>query len=295
MGSDVADSRAKRDMDILQSFFNEGGDSELLDGPQELSELSGQGPFAIDSSIPSTNLGGAGTCDAAATDATLWEDPFCVTTTAINSTMMEAEASGDVVSGSSDMQLSDSMSAPEGSPDDMGILAKALDFSETQADGFGEGLADFALANSSSNPKDALPTHANAPHPEKKASGQGVASDSCEEKTRAQSHGSPVEHRSPKVEGKDGDIESTHSSDASRGTPRDKTTQRKLRNKESARRYREKQVAKRRQLENFTRNLADQNQQLEMLHDKLLSLTCAPPGGRPGPQTSTTPLQDINN
>jgi Basic region leucine zipper len=55
---------------------------------------------------------------------------------------------------------------------------------------------------------------------------------------------------------------------------RDKSTQRKLRNKESARRYREKQVAKRRQLEEYTRSLAEQNRELESLHEKLLTLTC---------------------
>lgn len=81
--------------------------------------------------------------------------------------------------------------------------------------------------------------------------------------------------------------------------PKDKTVQRKLRNKESARRYREKQVAKRRQLENYTRSLADQNQQLEALHEKLLSLSCGQnppsiPPGRSGPIGNTPPLQDIN-
>jgi hypothetical protein len=55
---------------------------------------------------------------------------------------------------------------------------------------------------------------------------------------------------------------------------RDKSTQRKLRNKESARRYREKQVSKRRQLEEYTRSLAEQNRELESLHEKLLTLTC---------------------
>jgi hypothetical protein len=58
--------------------------------------------------------------------------------------------------------------------------------------------------------------------------------------------------------------------------PRDKSTQRKLRNKESARRYREKQVAKRRQLEDYTRSLAEQNRELESLHEKLLSMTFGP-------------------
>jgi hypothetical protein len=62
------------------------------------------------------------------------------------------------------------------------------------------------------------------------------------------------------------------------GKPRDKTTQRKLRNKESARRYREKQVAKRRQLEDYTRSLAEQNRELESLHEKLLSMTFGPGG-----------------
>lgn len=55
---------------------------------------------------------------------------------------------------------------------------------------------------------------------------------------------------------------------------KEKLAQRKLRNKESARRYREKQVARRRQLENFTRTLAEQNRELEALHDRLLALTC---------------------
>jgi hypothetical protein len=58
------------------------------------------------------------------------------------------------------------------------------------------------------------------------------------------------------------------------GKYRDKSTQRKLRNKESARRYREKQVAKRRQLEDYTRNLVEQNRELESLHERLLTLTC---------------------
>jgi Basic region leucine zipper len=58
------------------------------------------------------------------------------------------------------------------------------------------------------------------------------------------------------------------------GKFRDKSTQRKLRNKESARRYREKQVAKRRQLEDYTRSLAEQNRELESLHERLLTLTC---------------------
>lgn len=56
---------------------------------------------------------------------------------------------------------------------------------------------------------------------------------------------------------------------------RDKLAQRKLRNKESARRYREKQVARRRHLEHYTRTLSEQNRELECLHDRLLSLTCA--------------------
>lgn len=55
---------------------------------------------------------------------------------------------------------------------------------------------------------------------------------------------------------------------------KDKLAQRKLRNKESARRYREKQVARRRQLENYTRSLTEQNRELEIIHDKLLRLTC---------------------
>ncbi|CAN8073083.1 unnamed protein product [Agarophyton chilense] len=55
---------------------------------------------------------------------------------------------------------------------------------------------------------------------------------------------------------------------------KDKLAQRKLRNKESARRYREKQVARRRQLENYTRTLSEQNRELEVLHHKLLTLTC---------------------
>ena len=55
---------------------------------------------------------------------------------------------------------------------------------------------------------------------------------------------------------------------------KEKLAQRKLRNKESARRYREKQVARRRQLENFTRTLTEQNRELESLHDRLLTLTC---------------------
>jgi len=55
---------------------------------------------------------------------------------------------------------------------------------------------------------------------------------------------------------------------------KEKLAQRKLRNKESARRYREKQGARRRQLENFTRTLAEQNRELEALHDRLLALTC---------------------
>lgn len=56
-----------------------------------------------------------------------------------------------------------------------------------------------------------------------------------------------------------------------------KLAQRKLRNKESARRYREKQVARRRQLENYTRTLTQQNRELELLHQKLLSLACERP------------------
>lgn len=55
---------------------------------------------------------------------------------------------------------------------------------------------------------------------------------------------------------------------------KEKLAQRKQRNKESARRYREKQVARRRQLENFTRSLAEQNRELEALHDRLLALAC---------------------
>lgn len=55
---------------------------------------------------------------------------------------------------------------------------------------------------------------------------------------------------------------------------KDKLAKRKLRNKESARRYREKQVARRRQLENYTRSLTEQNRELENLHDRLLTLTC---------------------
>lgn len=281
-------------MDLLQKLFNGEGESELLDGSQDLDELSGQEPFAIGASIPSANISAAEACDAAATDA-LWEDPFCVSSVAMASTMLGAEASGDGISGSSDMQLSDCMSAQGGSPDDMGILAKALDFSETPADGFGDGLGNFSLANSDPGTKDVLQAHITAPVGRKEGSDQGDASDSCKQKAPAQSPAPTGEHRLPKAEDKEGDIESTHSSAASRGKPRDKTTQRKLRNKESARRYREKQVAKRRQLENFTRNLADQNQQLEMLHDKLLSLTCAHPPARPSPQTGTTPLQDINS
>lgn len=54
----------------------------------------------------------------------------------------------------------------------------------------------------------------------------------------------------------------------------DKLAQRKLRNKESARRYREKQVARRRQLENYTRTLTEQNRELELLHERLIRLTC---------------------
>lgn len=55
---------------------------------------------------------------------------------------------------------------------------------------------------------------------------------------------------------------------------KDKLAQRKLRNKESARRYREKQVARRKQLENYTRTLTEQNRELEILHQKLLRMTC---------------------
>lgn len=62
--------------------------------------------------------------------------------------------------------------------------------------------------------------------------------------------------------------------DADAARAKDKLAQRKLRNKESARRYREKQVARRRHLEHYTRSLADQNRELESLHDRLLSLTC---------------------
>lgn len=76
--------------------------------------------------------------------------------------------------------------------------------------------------------------------------------------------------------------------------PRDKSTQRKLRNKESARRYREKQVAKRRQLEDFTRTLAEQNRELESLHEKLLSLTCRQPGSFRESEGMCAPLQNIN-
>lgn len=55
---------------------------------------------------------------------------------------------------------------------------------------------------------------------------------------------------------------------------KEKLAQRKLRNKESARRYREKQVARRKQLENYTRTLSEQNRELELLHQRLLTLTC---------------------
>lgn len=75
---------------------------------------------------------------------------------------------------------------------------------------------------------------------------------------------------------------------------RDKSTQRKLRNKESARRYREKQVAKRRQLEDFTRSLAEQNRELESLHEKLLALTCGQTGAAEKSNGLCNPLQDIN-
>lgn len=71
---------------------------------------------------------------------------------------------------------------------------------------------------------------------------------------------------------------------------KEKLAQRKLRNKESARRYREKQVARRRQLENFTRTLAEQNRELEALHDRLLALTCQ----RRMRTSQTPPQQPIN-
>lgn len=281
-------------MDLLQKLFNEEDEPELLDGSQGLDELSGQEPFAIDAAIPSASLGGAEACGGGATDA-LWEDPFCISSVEMPSGMLDAEASGDGISGSSDMQLSDSVSAEDGNPVDIGILAKALDFSQTPADAFVEGLGNFSLSNPNPDAKGELQANNFILSSRKEFSDRGDVSESCKPREPAQSNVLAVNHRLPKVEDKDGDIETTHSSTPLRGKPRDKTTQRKLRNKESARRYREKQVAKRRQLENFTRNLADQNQQLEVLHDKLLSLTCAHPVGRPGPQTSTTPLQDINS
>lgn len=73
---------------------------------------------------------------------------------------------------------------------------------------------------------------------------------------------------------------------------KEKLAQRKLRNKESARRYREKQVARRRQLENFTRTLAEQNRELEALHDRLLALTCQ--RRMRSSQTQQQPINSIN-
>lgn len=82
---------------------------------------------------------------------------------------------------------------------------------------------------------------------------------------------------SPPADGtSSGDSASTSARGAQSPSARakEKLAQRKLRNKESARRYREKQVARRRQLESFTRTLAEQNRELEALHARLLALTC---------------------
>lgn len=103
----------------------------------------------------------------------------------------------------------------------------------------------------------------------------------------------PVKPASPAPSSSGADSESqsanTHREPLSEADrQKEKLAQRKQRNKESARRYREKQVARRRQLENFTRTLAEQNRELEALHDRLLALACdrrlrtvAPPSGPP--------------
>lgn len=283
-------------MDLLQNLFSDGDDSQLLEASEAFEGLDGQEPFEIHASLTSPGLGEVEARDAAVAD-TLWDDAFSDPTTAMESAILEAEAGGEVGSGSSDMQLSDDISAQGGSPDDMGAIANALSFSATPSNDFGEGMGGFALASAMPGSKctDAPQENLIVPQHGKERVPQEDASESHCRKAPAQSQASSGENILLKVEDKEADVESSHSSPPSRGKPRDKTTQRKLRNKESARRYREKQVAKRRQLENFTRNLADQNQQLEMLHDKLLSLTCAHPNGRPGAQASNTPLQDINN
>lgn len=88
-------------------------------------------------------------------------------------------------------------------------------------------------------------------------------------------HTSPASSNPMAVESAEkGKLKVSNTDAAAASKLKDKSVQRKLRNKESARRYREKQVAKRRQLEDYTRSLAEQNRELESLHQRLLSLTC---------------------
>jgi hypothetical protein len=279
----------RRKMDILQSLLSERAETGLLTGTSNLDAVHVSDSFPIDSQRASRG-GGLQQVHETSRHDSLWEDSFPNPRMLISAPEFDLGPSRNGCQDSHGKQLSaDTFKVEESDvvkPTD-GILS----FPDTLDADFDDPLCDFTLAST---------THAVAdfeqveflPGQEHERL-QRTSFEKCHREMDGAGHPDAADPRLSKQEDTEADETAAHSLVGEK--PRDKTTQRKLRNKESARRYREKQVAKRRQLEKFTRNLADQNQQLEMLHDKLLSLTCSHTAGRTGAHMSNGPLQDINN
>lgn len=301
-------------MDLLSSLLPDSPDCDLLGNPADLGGFDVDGTFGLQDSAPAAS-------SAAAADefdpADLWQDAFDTPGTLC----AEADAVSHVGQSSGAFDVPEFPPGIDGIGEGLGNATAAVDSlvdADPPNDADSLAFADNLISGSEFQDTGFFPfqdvVHLDSQHV---GSGQGIVQDSScasplqenklpgnectasasetKESPSLQLLRSVPPSAKPALDLVSGGSGASSEARApARGKPRDKTTQRKLRNKESARRYREKQVAKRRQLENFTRSLADQNQQLELLHDKLLSLTCGQPDARPGPVINTAPLQDMN-
>jgi hypothetical protein len=279
-------------MDLMNGLLPGPSGCSLLDSAPTLDAFDVGVAFPTDAGPPSEQTGES-------VDGTdLWRDAFGDTDIASAVPVLSIVPTADSLNLSAiSPDLGPGLSVDGGECGKEDEVDDILSFSDTvispEYGGFSSFSLERALSDAGHHPFHQPPPQENR-QPSKGAGAKSGTRNRREQATAT--HNANASKAAPSLvaqpaEGEDmeDDVGRSHA-----GRPRDKTTQRKLRNKESARRYREKQVAKRRQLENFTRSLADQNQQLELLHDKLLSLTCGHTGGRQGLQVGTGPLQDIN-
>lgn len=282
-------------MDLLQSLLSDRDEVVLLTDSNTLDGLDMPESFPLHTESTSQDLNEKDVGEARGTD-TLWDEAFKTSRMLMSAPMLDLGPSQEDGRDASELEVTavptNGLASATGGSTAVKADETAMSFPNTLEDAdFSEEFCEFSLA--ALRHADMKPAHVDIlPRQQTEDAPQDDASETYSRKApeprRAVAAGLHLSKQ------KDKESDDVAHQPSARGKPRDKTTQRKLRNKESARRYREKQVAKRRQLENFTRNLADQNQQLEMLHDKLLSLTCGHPVARSGTQVSSGPLQDIN-